>query len=242
MPQLKTLAVFGAGPVTGRSIARRFGREGFRVALVARRAATLDPLVAELTAEGVDAAGFLADAYDPAQLAGAMAAIADRYGQLDVVEFSPGGGTLDVGIVSTLDIDVPSMRLLLDRFLLAPIALIRLVLPGMLDRGDGALLFTGGQSGIHPTAVLGSAGVVQAGLRNYVYTLHSELAPKGVYAGLVNIGALIEGSVPHRAFQGREHPVGFEPEVISPDALADHFWALYTNRDRAEVLAGTFGR
>ena len=31
----KTIAVFGAGPGMGRSVARRFGREGFQVALVA---------------------------------------------------------------------------------------------------------------------------------------------------------------------------------------------------------------
>jgi NAD(P)-dependent dehydrogenase (short-subunit alcohol dehydrogenase family) len=33
----KTIAVFGVGPGMGRSIARRFGREGFQVALVARK-------------------------------------------------------------------------------------------------------------------------------------------------------------------------------------------------------------
>jgi hypothetical protein len=32
----------------------------------------------------------------------------------------------------------------------------------------------------------------------YVHTLHAELAPKGVYAGTLLIGALIEGSEAHR--------------------------------------------
>lgn len=38
----KTLAIFGAGPVLGRSLARRFGREGFWVALIARTRPKLD--------------------------------------------------------------------------------------------------------------------------------------------------------------------------------------------------------
>jgi NAD(P)-dependent dehydrogenase (short-subunit alcohol dehydrogenase family) len=32
---LKTIAIFGASPTLGLSVARRFGREGYRVALVA---------------------------------------------------------------------------------------------------------------------------------------------------------------------------------------------------------------
>jgi NAD(P)-dependent dehydrogenase (short-subunit alcohol dehydrogenase family) len=32
----RNIAIFGAGPGLGRSVALRFGREGFRVALVAR--------------------------------------------------------------------------------------------------------------------------------------------------------------------------------------------------------------
>ena len=42
MSKTKTIAVFGAGPGMGRSVARRFGREGFQVALVARNQTRLD--------------------------------------------------------------------------------------------------------------------------------------------------------------------------------------------------------
>ena len=45
---------------------------------------------------------------------------------------------------------------------------------------------------------LASGGMVLSGLRNYVHTLHAEVAPKGVYAGTLLIGALIEGSEAHR--------------------------------------------
>ena len=44
----KTIAVFGAGPGMGRSVARRFGREGFQVALVARNQTRLDAFAGEL--------------------------------------------------------------------------------------------------------------------------------------------------------------------------------------------------
>ncbi|MFI7704392.1 SDR family NAD(P)-dependent oxidoreductase [Nonomuraea sp. NPDC049480] len=238
----KTLAIFGAGPVLGLSLARRFGREGFRVALVARTGKTLDHLVAELARDGIEAAGFTADVYDGAQLAGAVAAIKERYGRIDVAEHSPGGGTMGEEIVSTLDVDVENTRLIMDRYLLSGIALVRQVLPDMVARGHGAILFTAGQSGIHPTPFLGNAGMAQAALRNYFHTLNAVLAGKGVYVGAVNVGALIEGSVPHRAITSSGSPLEFEPEVIHPDVFAENFWDLYAKRDRVEALVGSFGQ
>jgi short-subunit dehydrogenase len=238
----KTLAVFGAGPVLGLSLARRFGREGFRVALVARTRKNLDHLVAELARDGIEAAGFTADVYERDQIANAVTAIKERYGRIDVAEFSPGGGDMGEGIVSTLDVDVENTQLILDRFLLSAIALVRQVLPDLVEHGDGAILFTAGQSGIHPAPFLGNVGMAQAALRNYYHTLNAVLFEKGVYVGAVNVGALIEGSVPHQAITSSPEPLGFEPEVIHPDAFAESFWELYSKRDRVEALVGSFGR
>ncbi|TMR90972.1 SDR family NAD(P)-dependent oxidoreductase [Nonomuraea basaltis] len=239
---LKTLAIFGAGPVLGLSLARRFGREGFRVALVARTRKNLDHLVAELSRDGIEAAGFTADVYERDQIADAVAAIKETYGRIDVAEFSPGGGNMGEGIVSTLDVDVENTQLILDRFLLSAVSLVGQVLPDMVERGDGAILFTAGQSGIHPTPFLGNAGMAQAALRNYFHTLNAVLADKGVYVGAVNVGALIEGSVPHQAIASSEQPLEFDPEVIHPDVFAEGFWGLYSKRDRVEALVGSFGR
>src|SRR5260370_3279820 len=70
MSKTKTIAVFGAGPGMGRSVARRFGREGFQVALVARNQARLDAYTGELAADGITAAGFAGDLADPDALPG----------------------------------------------------------------------------------------------------------------------------------------------------------------------------
>ncbi|KZB83922.1 SDR family NAD(P)-dependent oxidoreductase [Amycolatopsis regifaucium] len=232
----KTLAIFGAGPALGLSLARRFGREGFRVALVARTTENLDALVAELGRDGIEASGFVADVYEPAQIATAVAAI----GRIDAVAFNPGGGNMGEGIASVLDVDPGNLRLILDRFVVSAVALVRAVLPEMTERGDGAILFTAGQSGLHPAPFLGNAGMAQAALRNYFHNLNSVLTEKGVYVGAVNVGALIEGSVPHRTLTAG--PLDFEPEVIHPDVFADAFWKLYATREAPEALVGSFGR
>src|SRR5205807_59418 len=80
----KTIAVIGAGAGLGQAVARRFGREGFGVALVARTAARVGALADELCGEGIDAAAFPCDVADRPALAGTIDAITERFGQIDV--------------------------------------------------------------------------------------------------------------------------------------------------------------
>src|SRR5260370_357958 len=85
----KTIAVFGVGPGMGRSVARRFGREGFQVALVARNQTRLDAFTRELAADGIEAAGFAGDIADRDALPGMIEPVTARFGPIDVLEDGP---------------------------------------------------------------------------------------------------------------------------------------------------------
>ena len=89
---MKTIAIFGAGPALGLAIARRFGREGYQAALVARDRAHLDDLVGELARDGIAAAGFQADLTDRVAALAAVDAIEAKLGPVDVLEYSPTPG------------------------------------------------------------------------------------------------------------------------------------------------------
>jgi NADP-dependent 3-hydroxy acid dehydrogenase YdfG len=225
---MKTIAIFGAGPALGMAVARRFGREGFRVALVARNPGHLDGMVDELAGNGVEAAGFPADLTDRAAALGAVDAIEARFGVIDVLEYSPTpGGNLRT---SPSRLDVATVAPLLDRFVLTPVALAGRLLPGMLERGDGGLLFAMGAAAKYPMPGL-AGGMVLSALRNYVHTLHAELAPKNVHAGTLLIGAVIEGSATHRNASAWGDG---EVAVVKADDLAGRCWDMYLKRDRAE--------
>jgi NAD(P)-dependent dehydrogenase (short-subunit alcohol dehydrogenase family) len=86
---MPTIAIVGAGPGLGLSIAKVFGRNGFSVALVARTREKLDRLAAELAESGVEAEGFAADIMDRSSLTAAFDRIKDRFGAVDVLEYSP---------------------------------------------------------------------------------------------------------------------------------------------------------
>jgi NADP-dependent 3-hydroxy acid dehydrogenase YdfG len=238
---LKTIAIFGAGPALGLSIARRFGREGYRVALVARRQESLDELAAELP--NVETATFRADLLDPAQLTAAITAIEERFGHVDVAVWSPGG--LDHPRVPVLDVDPDELPGQLELLLLAPIRLARLLLPSMRKRGDGALLYASGTPAIAPVPQLGNVGVALAGMRNYVLSAHAALSGEGVYVGIVPINGLIKNSAAEAAVLNTPtHFEGFDMDALKlttldPNDIADTFWDLNNKRDRAEAIIGT---
>ncbi|MDW6064511.1 SDR family NAD(P)-dependent oxidoreductase [Streptomyces sp. FXJ1.4098] len=188
----KVIAVFGAGTGLGLSVARRFGREGFRVALVARRKERLDAFVARLADEGVEAAAFPADLSDPARVPALVDAVRDHFGRIDVVEYGPTGA--DQAFAPAAQLDAATLERISRVLLLTPVEVFRAVLPEMTDRGDGALLMTTGYSAVLGVPHLSGPGPVMSAARNYVYSLNGELAGTGVYAGTLTIAAMITGS------------------------------------------------
>ncbi|MHA5054364.1 SDR family NAD(P)-dependent oxidoreductase [Streptomyces sp. SD15] len=215
---MSVIAIVGAGPGLGLSIARRFGAEGFRVALISRTQEKVDALAATLAEEGIEAAGFSADVARPESLQAALAVVADRFGPVDVLEYSPADRAL--AGAAAADATAEDMQRQLDFYLYGAAAAVRQVLPAMLERGSGTLLFSTGASSVRPLGgAFGATGIAAAALRNYAMALNADLAERGVHAAHVAIGVFI-GSGP-----------GAEPETI-----AEHYWDAYTKRDRPEIL------
>lgn len=220
---MPTIAIVGAGTGLGLSIAKVFGRNGFSVALVSRTQSKLDRLAAELSEAGVEAAGFAADVMDRSSLAGAFARVKERFGAVDVLEYSPAPHSPVPGITMTgaLDATVENLQPQLDYYLYGGIAAARQVLPDMIERDAGTLLFTTGGSSMDPLAApaeFGAVAVATAALRAWVLKLHQATAGTGVYAAHVPIFAWIGTGGPE----------------THADTIAQRYWDIYTKRDGAE--------
>jgi len=243
---MPVIAIFGAGPALGLSTARLFAAKGYQVALVARDPAKLARLEAELgllepgllEPDGTERGGterggargsvasFTADLSDRAGLERAVAAIDDRFGLPDVVLYSPG----DVSRlpVSASALTAEELQTWLPLHLLSPVALIQAVLPRMLERGSGSLLFALGATARHPDAMLASVNTPQAGLLNYLHGLSAAVAPRGIYIGALLIGALIEHSAAAQLFDAG-HFASVEPGTlprVDPASLAERLWEM----------------
>ncbi|MBF6298386.1 SDR family oxidoreductase [Nocardia amamiensis] len=235
----KTIAIFGYGPGLGVGTGRRFGREGFRVAVIGRDPGKAQRHAAELTAEGVEAAAFPADVTDPAQVTTVIETIEETFGPIDVAMHGAAGNMAD-RTPSTLEVDVAALEIPLALKLHSPILVTKALVPGMVQRGSGALLFSSGSSEQLPLPYLSNFGIALAAQRGYLRQLAVELAGTGVYVGLLNIGALINGSKAAQIVDERPElvPDGVEIVRIDPDELGDHYWRLYTERDKVELDVG----
>jgi len=211
---MKTIAIVGAGAGLGMSIAKKFGEHGFRVALIARNEEKLNRLVIELEQLGIEAASFQADILNKEQIEMAFAAIKEKYGFIDVLEYSPTP-SFD-SVAPTLDVTEENALYQFQYNVLGALSSVKQVLPDMLDKQRGALLFTTGGAAIHPVPMMGNVGIAISGLRNYIFNLNSELADKGVYAGHLSIGIWIQ------------------PNSGVQDKIADIWYDMYTKRDRVE--------
>lgn len=76
--------IVGAGPGVGLAVARRFGREGMAIALLARSDDKVQRYAADLAQDGITAQGFAADADDLDQLAAVLQQVARELGPPNV--------------------------------------------------------------------------------------------------------------------------------------------------------------
>ena len=234
MTTRKTIAIFGAGTGLGASLARRFGREGYRVALVARSAEPLEKRAAELAGEGIEAAAFPADLSDLAGIPALVRSIEARFGTIDVAVYSPVHSNL--GFVSAVNLDSATLKSMTPIYTYAPIELSHALLPGMLARGDGAIVLVTGLTAVTIVPGLSGIGPAMTAARNYILTLNAEVAAKGVFAGSVSIGAMIDRSAGMRVATAGGAPLDPRLAVIDPDTVAEEIRTLVVNRDRAEVI------
>lgn len=236
----KTAVVIGVGPGLGMSVAHRFGREGYAVALVSRTDTRHPGYVASLAKEGIEAGSFVADVRDREQILSVLDDIAARYGSIDVLYYGPAAVDPDFQPTLVTEIDSAGVHESMT-WVYPALDVVGKVLPGMIERGDGGLLFAGGLSAVVPMPALGSLALSSAALRNYALTLNAGLAEQGIYAGALIIGGLIErGDIYQMATSGPadfgDVGVGF----LDPDDIADAAWEQFSQRDRAETVFSTF--
>jgi NAD(P)-dependent dehydrogenase (short-subunit alcohol dehydrogenase family) len=215
---MPVIAIIGAGPGMGFAIAKTFGAQGYKVALLSRNSPKQEPLVTALAKQGIEAGAFRADVLDRASTASGLADVKRRFGSLDVLEYSPADLGLPRASISQLTHE--NIQLAFDFDLHGAFAAVQAVLPDMQARRAGTILFTTGAGSVYPemgNEMFANWSIAGAALRAYAQALHAALAPSGIQVGHIAIGAWI----------GRQP--GAEPETIAP-----LYWQLHTQRDQVE--------
>jgi short-subunit dehydrogenase len=234
----KSIAVFGAGPGLGHAVARRYAQAGYDVVLVARRRQPLELLAQELTETPAATKTHVitADLSDT----DAVPALADQIraavGALDALYYAP---TPQDGFFPAHNLTPQRAQSFMPLVFYSLVALVQEFLPHMLEQGDGAILTAQGASTVHGLPNMSGPGPAQAAQRNYLQSLHAEVADRGIYVGMLYVGAIIEDSAFHTWLQNAK-ATGAETRdwgpTVTPAHLADLIWAMHGAKREPEAI------
>lgn len=174
----RTAVVTGASSGIGVEIARELASRGHGVTLVARRGDRLEELAAELQGRGTRAEVLVADLGHPS-------ARAELLGRVHGLGLEPhilvnNAGFSTTGPVHASD---PARELAMIEVDVAAVAdLCSRFLPGMVERGRGAVLNVASTAGFQPLPGQAGYAACKAFVLSYTRSLHGELAGRGVTA------------------------------------------------------------
>ncbi|KAK4760896.1 hypothetical protein SAY87_005789 [Trapa incisa] len=232
-------AIVGVGPNLGRSIARKFAHEGYVVAILARDLGRLSRFADEIARE------------EKAQVFAIRIDCSDSRSIREAFE-----GVLSLGFVEVLvynayqpvpwhpsnfsDLRVDSFEKSLAVSTVGAFHCAQQVLPGMVERGRGTILFTGCSASLKGIAGFSELCCGKFALRALSQCLAREFQPVGVHVAHIIIDgvvgpprgppatslqrALSIGEPQQRNILGRD-PAG--SGLMDPDALAQTYWHLH---------------
>ncbi len=208
MAKRPVCVVIGVGPGNGAAFARRFDREGYALALLARSEDTSRKLAAELG----EARAFTCDVGDPASVQRAFAAIREALGEPDVIIYNAGSGTFGtLDDVSAADLESSWRVNTLGLF-----AVAKEVAPAMQARGSGSIVIVGATAsrrGVPRTIAFAQA---KAGQRSLAESLARHLWPKGIHVSVIILDGVVD--LPRTRAHMPGKPDSF---FVAPDDVAN---------------------
>jgi NADP-dependent 3-hydroxy acid dehydrogenase YdfG len=223
----ETILVCGHGPGISDAVARRFGKAGHPVAIVARNAERLSAAAQSLVDAGVNAKAFPCDLGKPEAVKQLVADVRSALGPIGVLHwnaYTGGGGDLTTATTEEL-------QTVLGVAVFGLVAAVQASLPDLKAK-KGAVLVTGGGFAFYDPNVDGAvvqfqaAGLAigKAAQHKTAGILSKALSAEGVYVGEVVVTGLVKGT----AFD-------FGNATLEPSTIADKFWQLYQAREPATV-------
>jgi len=230
---MKGVAVIvGVGVGIGGEVAKKFAREGYKVAIIARNktykgADKLSPLKREIELTGGTVFAVPCDATKPDQVSRAFASIRNNLGLISVLVYNAGARKLSGETVLETSIDqfIEFWKVnCLGAFLTA-----REALPDMLTAGKGTIILTGATGSLRGSAGLSSFSVGKFGLRALAQTLQREYSKLGVHVAHVIVDAAVDIPIIRKAVKGDIE------RLASPKEIAKEYWHLHQQHKSAWV-------
>jgi NADP-dependent 3-hydroxy acid dehydrogenase YdfG len=183
-PKRRPAIVAGASSGIGAATATELAAHGFPVALGARRVDKLNDLVDKIRGDGGEAVAFPLDITDQLSVKTFVAQAIDAIGEIELLV--SGAGDMFPGRIH--EISTEEFLSQIQIHLIGANRLATAVLPDMVARQRGDVIFIGSDTGLVQRPHMGAYGAAKAGLIAMVKNLQMELEGTGVRASIIHPG------------------------------------------------------
>ena len=234
----RSVIVTGGGRGIGQATARAFAAAGADGLVLGRSVADLEDTVAQITADGGQAWLLPCDVTDEAQVDGAAARAAARWGRIDVLVNNAG---IDDD-TPFLEIDRSRWRDVIDTNLTGVFLMSQAVAREMAKAGRGVILHTASIDASGGDGPYAAYNASKAGLLGLNRTLALELAAHGIRSNCVSPGfthtVMTERAVGPKLLEYLNGSFARVPmkRLVKPDEIAQAF--LFLASDQASAITG----
>jgi len=224
-----TILICGYGPGISQAIARRFGKAGHPVALVARSAKRLRKAAEELSEEGIQAHAFPADLSDFEAVERVVADVRAVLGSIGILHWN---AFLDVQ-GNLLSVPLSDLSKSFEIRVASYIAAVQASLAD-LEANKGSVLATSGIMALDEPRIdafaadYAALAIGVAAQHKATGILAHTLAPRDVHVGEVIVNGFVEGTPGGAGKSG----------TVAPADIAEQFWELHAARQAHSVVVG----
>ncbi|HSV54942.1 MAG TPA: SDR family oxidoreductase [Burkholderiaceae bacterium] len=222
----KVALIVGAGDSTGGAIARRFAREGYTACVTRRSLDKLQPLLAQIKADGGQAHGFPSDARKEEEVVALIEQIESSVGPIEVLVFNIGANVP----CSILDETARKYFKIWEMACLGGFLNGREVARRMVAREGnghkGTIIFTGATASLRGAANFAAFAGAKHALRALAQSMARELGPRGVHVAHVVVDGAIDTEFIRENFPER-YALKEQGGILNPDHIADNYWMLH---------------
>lgn len=181
----KVCAVIGIGPGNGEACARKFGAEGYAVALLSRS----DELSKKIAADiGNGSKAFVCDASLPESIARALADVKKELGEIDVLVFNAGSGVFG----SFEDVSAADFESAWRVNALGLFAAAKEVVPSMKSRKNGAIIVIGATASRRGNVRTAAFAPAKAAQKSLCESMARALWPSGVHVAVIILDGVVD--------------------------------------------------
>ncbi len=243
----KVALVTGASRGIGRVISVRLAKAGAQLVLAGRNRDAMEETARLITAAGgLSPQVILVDLLDPASIDQGVKEALNSFGRIDILVNNSGiaGKTVPLWELHEDEWDET-----IDTNLKGPFLLTRAVVPSMLERNSGSIVFIGSVTGKRPFKNKTAYAASKLGLVGLMRTLALEVAPRGIRVNLISPGfvagprldGIIERVAETENTEVEEARVKMREmiptaEFVSPENIAEG--VLFLASDRSAGITG----